>query len=101
MKYEPIKENVEKRIETLEENKLFRIHYNIPVILKSTLDILIEQDIGYDDSIILNDVADEELNDRLVGYIEIEFDEFDEDVLFGRASQLDMLSNGVDLIERE
>lgn len=99
MKYEPIKENVEKRIETLEENKLFRIHYDIPVILKPTLDMLIEEDIGYDDGIILNDVADEELNDRLVGYIEIEFDEFNEDVLFNRACQLDMLSNGLDLIE--
>lgn len=100
MKYKFIKGNVEKRIETVKENKLYKIHYSIPTILKPTLDMLIEVDIGYDDSIILNDIADEVIDDNIVGYAEIEFDEFNYDTLFSRASQFDMLSNGVDLVEK-
>lgn len=85
-------------VEVIEKDRIFRLHYNIPVSLKSTLDMLVEQDIGYGDNLIINDVTEEVRDNRLIGYIEVETDNYDYGVIFDRASQLNSLSEGIDLV---
>ena len=61
---------------------------------------LIDEDMGYDDNLIVQDDVNEVQNDRLVGYVVVEAYN-DYETVFARASQLDMLSKGEDLIVRK
>lgn len=97
MTYEFNKKDIENRIEVVEKDKIFKIHYEVPCILIPTLDMLIEEDIGYDDTLIVHDDVNEVKGDKLVGYIVVETDN-DYETIFARASQFDMLSKGEDLI---
>lgn len=86
-------------VEVLENNKLYRINFNIPVQLRNTYDIFIEDVVGCDERAILNDVVEEEIGGRIKGYLELEFENFDMSVIEDRSKQLEMLSNGFDLIQ--
>ena len=100
MTYKFNKEDIENRIEVVEKDKIFKIHYEVPCVLIPTLDMLIEEDMGYDDNLIVQDDVNEVQNDRLVGYVVVEAYN-DYETVFARASQLDMLSKGEDLIVRK
>ena len=96
-------ENVKNRITKLEEN-LFEIFYEIPNTLRDELDILIEQDISYDEDIMVEDCEDTEENNIIKGSITISLNEdlsYEEkyNIVFSRASQFEMLSSGMSLIE--
>lgn len=96
-------EKVKNRITKLEEN-LFEIFYEIPNTLRDELDILIEQDISYDEDIMVEDCEDTEENNIIKGSITISLNEdlsYEEkyNIVFSRASQFEMLSNGMSLIE--
>lgn len=94
------KKDILDRIEEVEHEKAYWINYNVPKELESTLDILIEQDLGDDEICVLDDVA-EEKDERIVGKVLVEFfNEFNFETLFGKASQFDILSKGYNLIER-
>lgn len=96
--------SVIERIKRIDDYK-YSIHFRIPTGLREDYDLLIEQDIGTDDTAILDDCTEEETSDGfIVGDVTLSFDESTEypkryDIVFNRASQLDMLSNGVSLIE--
>lgn len=99
MAYEFNKEDIENRIKEIEKEKKFEVHFSIPVELEDTYNTLIENDIGHGDNLIIDDVIEEIIDGRIVGYIVIEVaDVYDYDTIFSRASQFDMLSKGEDLI---
>ena len=99
MGYKFNKTDILNRIEEVENKKAYWINYDVPKELEDTLIILIENDLGDDTICVLDDLSEVKGN-RIVGKVLIEFfNNFDFEVLFGRASQFDMLSKGYDLIE--
>ena len=93
------KQDIENRIETVEPESVYKIHYSVPIELEDTLSILIEQELG-NNYIVMDDIA-ELKDDKITGYVLLEMGfEFDYEQLFSTASQFDMLSKGIDLIEK-
>ena len=86
-----------KNVEVLESNKLYRINFNIPVSLRESYDAYIESSIGYDNSAILNDVVEEEVNGRIKGYIEVAWETFNPAEFESITKDLNTLSSGIDI----
>lgn len=92
-------EKVKNRITKLQDN-LFKISYEIDVSLKDELDILIEQDIAYQEEIMIEDCQEQTENNLIKGYIVISFNDVEDyEIVFGIASQFEMLSSGMSLME--
>lgn len=92
-------ENVKNRITKLEDS-LFKISYEIDVSLEDELDILIEQDIAYQEEIMIEDCQEQTENNLIKGYIVISFNDVEDyEIVFGIASQFEMLSSGMSLME--
>lgn len=94
--------SVKKRITELNDTT-FSISFRIPINLQDDYNMLIEEDMGYDDSFIVEDCVEEVVNDFIVGYVLLSFDKDMEhnemyETVFARASQFDMLANGMSLI---
>lgn len=97
--YEFNRTRVLNRIKEVEYGKAYWIQYDVPEKLEDTLTILIEQDLGDDKVCVLDDLS-EKKDGRIIGEVLIEFhNEFDFEILFSKACQFDMLSQGYDLIE--
>lgn len=86
-----------KNVEVLESSKLYRINFNIPVSLRESYDTFVENSIGYDNSAILNDVVEEEVDGYIKGYVEVEWESFNLTELEDIASNLNSLSSGSDI----
>ena len=86
-----------KNVEVLESNKLYRINFNIPVSLRESYNAFVENSIGYDNSAILNDVVEEEVDGRIKGYVEVEWESFNLTELEDIANNLNTLSSGSDI----
>ena len=86
-----------KNVEVLESNKLYRVNFNIPVSLRESYNAFVENSIGYDNSVILNDVVEEEVDGRIKGYIEVEWESFNLTELEDIANNLNTLSSGSDI----
>lgn len=94
-------EKVKNRITKLQDD-LFKISYEIDISLKDELDILIEQDIAYQEEVMLEDCQEQTENNLIKGYIVISFNDVEvdyEEIVFGIASQFEMLSSGMSLME--
>ena len=92
-------EKVKDRITKLQDN-LFKISYEIDVSLEDELGILIEQDIAYQEEIMIEDLQEKIENNLIKGYIVISFNDVEDyEIVFGIASQFEMLSSGMSLIE--
>lgn len=92
-------EKVKNRITKLQDN-LFKISYEIDVSLKDELDILIEQDIAYQEEIMIEDCQEQTENNIIKGYIVISFNDVEDyEIVFGITSQFEMLSSGMSLME--
>lgn len=74
-----------------------QIKFNIPVSLRESYDAYIESSIGYDNSAILNDVVEEEVNGRIKGYIEVAWETFNPAEFESITKDLNTLSNGIDI----
>ena len=99
MEYKFDRTNIMNRMKEVEYGKAYWITYDVPKELEDTLTILIEQDLGNDNICVMDDLS-EEKDGRIIGKVLIEFlGEYDFEELFSKASQFDMLSQGVDLIE--
>ena len=77
--------------------KTKQIKFNIPVSLRESYDAYIESSIGYDNSAILNDVVEEEVNGRIKGYIEVAWETFNLAEFESITKDLNTLSNGIDI----
>ena len=77
--------------------KAKQIKFNIPVSLRESYDAYIESSIGYDNSAILNDVVEEEVNGRIKGYIEVAWETFNPAEFESITKDLNTLSNGIDI----
>ena len=86
-----------KNVEVLESNKLYRVNFNIPVSLRESYDAFVENSIGYDNSAILNDVMEEEVDGYIKGYVEVEWESFNSTELKDIANNLNNLSSGSDI----
>ena len=92
-------EKVKDRITKLQDN-LFKISYEIDVSLEDELGILIEQDIAYQEEIMIEDLQEKIENNLIKGYIVISFNDVEDyEIVFGIASQFEMLSSGMSLME--
>ena len=92
-------EKVKNRITKLQDD-LFKISYEVDVQLKDELDILIEQDIAYQEEIMIEDLQEKTENNLIKGYIVISFNDVEDyEIVFGIASQFEMLSSGISLME--
>ena len=74
-----------------------QIKFNIPVSLRESYDAYIENSIGYDNSAILNDVVEEEVNGRIRGYIEVAWETFNPAEFESITKDLNTLSSGIDI----
>lgn len=74
-----------------------QIKFNIPVLLRESYDAFIEGSIGYNNSAILNDVVEEEVNGRIKGYIEVAWETFNPDEFEDITKDLNLLSSGIDV----
>ena len=74
-----------------------QIKFNIPVSLRESYDAYIESSIGYDNSAILNDVVEEEVDGYIKGYIEVAWETFNPVEFEGITKDLNTLSNGIDI----
>ena len=74
-----------------------QIKFNIPVSLRESYDAYIESSIGYDNSAILNDVVEEEVNGYIKGYIEVAWETFNPVEFESITKDLNTLSNGIDI----
>ena len=86
-----------KNVEVLESNKLYRINFNIPVSLRESYDAYIENSIGYDNSAILNDVVEEEVDGYIKGYVEVAWETFSPTEFESITKDLETLSSGTDI----
>ena len=77
--------------------KTKQIKFNIPVSLRESYDTFVENSIGYNNSAILNDVVEEEVDGRIKGYVEVEWESFNLTELEDIASNLNTLSSGSDI----
>lgn len=92
-------QRIKDRITRLQDS-LFKISYEIDVSLKDELDILVEQDIAYQEEIMIEDLQEKTENNLIKGYIVISFNDVEDyEIVFGIASQFEMLSSGMSLIE--
>ena len=92
-------EKVKNRITKLQDD-LFKISYEIDVSLEDELGILIEQDIAYQEEIMIEDLQEKTENNLIKGYIVISFNDVEDyEIVFGIASQFEMLSSVMSLIE--
>ena len=74
-----------------------QIKFNIPVSLRESYDAYIESSIGYDNSAILNDVVEEEVDGYIKGYIEVAWETFNPVEFESITKDLNTLSNGIDI----
>ena len=74
-----------------------QIKFNIPVSLRESYDAYIESSIGYDNSAILNDVVEEEVDGYIKGYIEVAWETFNPAEFESITKDLNTLSNGIDI----
>ena len=74
-----------------------QIKFNIPVSLRESYDAFIESSIGYDNSAILNDVVEEELNGRIKGYVEVAWETFNPTEFEDITKDFNTLSNVIDI----
>lgn len=86
-----------KNVEVVKENKLYKVNFNIPISLRESYDAFIKNDIGYDNSAILNDVVEEEVDGYIKGHVELEWESFNHTELENIATNLNNLSSGVDI----
>ena len=74
-----------------------QIKFNIPVSLRESYDAYIESSIGYDNSAILNDVVEEEVDGYIKGYVEVAWETFNPTEFESITKDLNTLSNGIDI----
>lgn len=103
MEYNYNEKSIKDRITKLNEHT-YTISFKIPTSLQDDYNMLVEEDIGYDDCLIVEDCTEEIKDNFILGYIVLSLNDSTDnsdipDIIFGRASQFDMLSNGVSLIE--
>ena len=88
-----------ENVETLVKEQVYKINYSVPTELQETLDILIEQDLGHGDGLIVHDDCSEQVDGKIEGYVIVEFEnEFNSNTLQSVSEQFSMLSNGEDLV---